>query len=145
MKSHLGNFLRISTLIRFFGASVCLLFAVFTIGQMGFVAYNVPSVTLAAAPEPAAAAAAALTQIVPGVYAFRDTCVVYAIVKDKEAILIDFGSGGILKELPSIGVEKVEWILHTHFHRDQTQGDPLAKNRKPLSSQRQRLRVNIQT
>lgn len=70
-----------------------------------------------------------LVQVAPGVYSFKDTCNVYAIVKSKEAILIDFGSGGVLNELPVIGVEKIDWILHTHFHRDQTQGDDLAKTR----------------
>jgi glyoxylase-like metal-dependent hydrolase (beta-lactamase superfamily II) len=54
---------------------------------------------------------------------------VYAIVKGDEALLIDFGSGEILDELPSVGVRKVRWILHTHFHRDQAQGDALAKAR----------------
>ena len=68
-----------------------------------------------------------LTQIVPGVYLYQDTCNVYAIVKGDEAVLIDFGSGGILPELPSVGVRRVSWILHTHFHRDQAQGDSLAK------------------
>jgi glyoxylase-like metal-dependent hydrolase (beta-lactamase superfamily II) len=70
-----------------------------------------------------------LRQIVPGVYLFKDTCNVYAVVKNDKAVLIDFGSGGILDQLPSIGVHEVGWVLHTHFHRDQTQGDKLAKNR----------------
>lgn len=68
-----------------------------------------------------------LTELWPGIYLFKDTCNVYAIVKDGNAILIDFGSGKILQELNSIGVQNVEWILHTHFHRDQAQGDWLAK------------------
>jgi hypothetical protein len=37
-----------------------------------------------------------LTQIVPGVYLYKDTCNVYAIVRGEQAILIDFGSGEIL-------------------------------------------------
>jgi len=82
-----------------------------------------------ATPSGPAANPSRLTQIVPGVYLYQDTCNVYAIVKDGEAVLIDFGSGGILAELPSVGVRKVSWILHTHFHRDQAQGDPLAKAR----------------
>jgi glyoxylase-like metal-dependent hydrolase (beta-lactamase superfamily II) len=77
----------------------------------------------------AAGSGSQLTQIVPGVYLYPDTCNVYAVVKGDQAILIDFGSGGILDELPSIGVYKVGWILHTHFHRDQTQGDALARAR----------------
>ena len=79
-------------------------------------------------PKPAANPSR-LTQIIPGVYLYQDTCNVYAIVKGDEAVLIDFGSGGILPELPSVGVRKVSWILHTHFHRDQAQGDALAKAR----------------
>jgi glyoxylase-like metal-dependent hydrolase (beta-lactamase superfamily II) len=70
-----------------------------------------------------------LAPIVPGVYVFQDTCNVYAIVKGDEAVLIDFGSGGILAELPAVGVRTVSWVLHTHFHRDQAQGDTLAKSR----------------
>jgi hypothetical protein len=70
-----------------------------------------------------------LTPVVPGVYLYQDTCNVYAIVKGDEAVLMDFGSGGILAELPSVGVRKVSWVLHTHFHRDQAQGDGLAKAR----------------
>jgi glyoxylase-like metal-dependent hydrolase (beta-lactamase superfamily II) len=70
-----------------------------------------------------------LTQITPGVYLYKDTCNVYAVVKGDQAVLIDFGSGGILDELPSIGVHNVGWIVHTHFHRDQVQADALAKAR----------------
>ena len=58
-----------------------------------------------------------LKQIVPGVYLYKDTCNVYAIVKGQDALLIDFGSGRILDQLPTIGVRNVGWILHTHFHR----------------------------
>lgn len=70
-----------------------------------------------------------LTKILPNVYRYKDTCNVYAIVNGDQAILIDFGSGGILDSLSSFGVHHVGWILHTHFHRDQAQGDQLAKAR----------------
>jgi glyoxylase-like metal-dependent hydrolase (beta-lactamase superfamily II) len=70
---------------------------------------------------------AVLTQVAPGIYAYKDTCNVYAIVSGSRAILIDFGSGEILSKLPSLGVQSVDWILHTHFHRDQAQGDQLAR------------------
>lgn len=70
-----------------------------------------------------------LNRIAPNVFAFKDTCNVYAIVVDREAILIDFGSGAILEHLPSIGVKRIHWILHTHFHRDQAQGDETARAR----------------
>jgi glyoxylase-like metal-dependent hydrolase (beta-lactamase superfamily II) len=68
-----------------------------------------------------------LSQILPGVFRYRDTCNVYAIVRNQKALLIDFGSGEILKSLPEINARQVNWILHTHFHRDQCQGDRLAK------------------
>src|SRR5437870_6086911 len=70
-----------------------------------------------------------LRQVAAGIYMYKDTCNVYAIVNGPRAILVDFGSGGILSELPSVGVQKVDWILHTHFHRDQAQGDQLARAR----------------
>ncbi|PYV15808.1 MAG: hypothetical protein DMG07_08995, partial [Acidobacteria bacterium] len=73
------------------------------------------------------APAQALREVARGVYLFKDTCNVYAIVRDKRAVLIDFGSGGILKELPALGVEKVAWVLQTHFHRDHTQEDALLR------------------
>lgn len=72
---------------------------------------------------------AQLSQIVPSVYRYRDTANVYAIVRNHKALLIDFGSGKILDHLPQIGVTKVDWILHTHFHRDQAQADHLARQK----------------
>ena len=81
------------------------------------------------AAQPANADHSRLRQIVPGVYLYKDTCNAYAIVNGESAVLIDFGSGGILDQLPSVGVRNVGWVLHTHFHRDQTQGDPIAKAR----------------
>src|SRR5689334_12611330 len=47
-------------------------------------------------------------QVAPGVYSYKDTCNVYAIVKNHHAILIDFGSGEILSRLQLLGVEKVD-------------------------------------
>ena len=68
-----------------------------------------------------------IAQVAPGVYRYRDTCNVYAIVRNRKALLIDFGSGGILRELDKAGAKSADWILHTHFHRDQCQGDRLAR------------------
>lgn len=64
-----------------------------------------------------------LGKISETLFMFRDTCNVYALKKDNNLLLIDFGSGSILNHLGSIGVENVEWVLHTHHHRDQCQGD----------------------
>jgi glyoxylase-like metal-dependent hydrolase (beta-lactamase superfamily II) len=53
----------------------------------------------------------------------EDTCNVYVIRKSDHAVLIDFGSGDILDHLGDLGIARVDWILHTHHHRDQAQGD----------------------
>ncbi|MFB3921961.1 MAG: MBL fold metallo-hydrolase [Terriglobia bacterium] len=69
---------------------------------------------------------AGLTQLSPHLYVLRDTCNVYVLKDGERALLIDFGSGHVLKLLGEIGVTKVDGILHTHHHRDQCQGDARA-------------------
>ncbi len=59
-------------------------------------------------------------------FLLEDTCNVYLIRKGDRGLLIDFGSGKILDYLGDLGISRIDWILHTHFHRDQAQGDPLA-------------------
>ncbi len=59
-------------------------------------------------------------------FLLEDTCNVYLVRKADRAVLIDFGSGKILDFLPELGVSRIDWILHTHHHRDQAQGDLLA-------------------
>lgn len=61
---------------------------------------------------------------------FADTCNVYIVKEGNRCVLIDFGSGKVLDHLPDLGVSQVDWILHTHHHRDQCQGDQLAVERK---------------
>jgi glyoxylase-like metal-dependent hydrolase (beta-lactamase superfamily II) len=56
-------------------------------------------------------------------YRFADTCNVYALIEDNQAVMIDFGSGAVLDHLGEIGVNHINAILHTHHHRDQCQGD----------------------
>ncbi len=53
---------------------------------------------------------------------FRDTVNVYVVRRDREAILVDFGSGDVLDHLADFGVDRVTDVLLTHFHRDVTQG-----------------------
>src|SRR5712691_6363995 len=53
----------------------------------------------------------------------EDTCNAYAVVEDGCALIVDPGSGRIIEELRAVGVERVEWVLHTHHHRDQCWGD----------------------
>jgi glyoxylase-like metal-dependent hydrolase (beta-lactamase superfamily II) len=89
---------------------------------------NVSSAKGAAAPESTMrfAPRGGLTQISPNLYLLRDTCNVYVLKNGDRAVLIDFGSGHVLKLLGGIGVTKVDAILHTHHHRDQCQGDARA-------------------
>jgi glyoxylase-like metal-dependent hydrolase (beta-lactamase superfamily II) len=58
----------------------------------------------------------------PNVFMVEDTCNVYLLRSDDEAVLIDFGSGDILDRLGDIGVGRVTDVLVTHHHRDQVQG-----------------------
>lgn len=67
-----------------------------------------------------------LSQLSPNLFLLRDTCNVYVVKDGDRAILIDFGSGHILKLLSQVGITKIDAILHTHHHRDQCQGDGLA-------------------
>jgi glyoxylase-like metal-dependent hydrolase (beta-lactamase superfamily II) len=56
------------------------------------------------------------------VYRYDDTCNVYVLTSGDRALLIDLGAGGVLDELDTIGVNHVDWLLHTHHHRDQCSG-----------------------
>jgi glyoxylase-like metal-dependent hydrolase (beta-lactamase superfamily II) len=63
-----------------------------------------------------------LTQIVPGLWRFGDTCHVYVFNFGGRALAIDFGSGRWLKQLPAIGIRKLEHVFLTHHHVDQCAG-----------------------
>jgi glyoxylase-like metal-dependent hydrolase (beta-lactamase superfamily II) len=76
------------------------------------------------------APAAKPQKITNNLYLFEDTCNVYVIRDGTSAVLIDFGSGKILDHLPGLGITKIDWILHTHHHRDQCQGDGRAVERR---------------
>ncbi|HWR15006.1 MAG TPA: MBL fold metallo-hydrolase [Terriglobales bacterium] len=70
-----------------------------------------------------------LARISENLFFLADTCNVYLIRNGDHGILIDFGSGKILDHLAEVGVSKIDYILHTHHHRDQAQGDLLAHDR----------------
>jgi glyoxylase-like metal-dependent hydrolase (beta-lactamase superfamily II) len=57
-------------------------------------------------------------------YRFADTCSIYIIVDSDEALLIDAGSGAVAGALAETGAAGIEWVLHTHHHRDQCAGTP---------------------
>src|SRR5689334_16413937 len=62
-------------------------------------------------------------------FVLEDTCQVYVVRDGSHCVLVDFGSGKILDHLREMGISKVDWILHTHHHRDQCQGDHKAVER----------------
>ena len=70
-----------------------------------------------------------LEKLSDNLFLFRDVCNVYVVREGSRAVLIDFGSGAVLDELAPLGIERIDWILHTHHHRDQCQGDHLANER----------------
>jgi glyoxylase-like metal-dependent hydrolase (beta-lactamase superfamily II) len=70
-----------------------------------------------------------LKKLSENLYLLEDTCNVYLVRDGSRGLLIDFGSGTILKYLSGLGISKVDWVLHTHHHRDQCQGDYQAVER----------------
>ncbi len=63
-----------------------------------------------------------LIPIADGLYRFEDTCNAYAFVEDGAALVIDPGSGAIADALVDRENVDIEWVLHTHHHRDQCWG-----------------------
>ncbi len=55
-------------------------------------------------------------------FLWTDTCNVYILKDGTAALLVDLGDGSVLDHLADIGVERVEWVLFTHHHREQCQG-----------------------
>lgn len=79
--------------------------------------------------RPAFAPEGAPRKLSDHLYVFADTCNVYVVRDGGRCVLIDFGSGKILDHLSGLGISQVDWILHTHHHRDQCQGDYRAVER----------------
>lgn len=65
-----------------------------------------------------------VTQLSESLYAIADSCNVYVLVDGDEALIVDAGSGAVLDHLDELGVRRIEWVLHTHHHRDQCWGTP---------------------
>jgi glyoxylase-like metal-dependent hydrolase (beta-lactamase superfamily II) len=64
-----------------------------------------------------------LEQLSEHVYRYLDTCNVYVVKSGDRALLIDAGSGAVVERLAEAGIATVDWVLHTHHHRDQCSGD----------------------
>jgi glyoxylase-like metal-dependent hydrolase (beta-lactamase superfamily II) len=71
-----------------------------------------------------------IRRISENLFLLEDTCNVYVVRDGSHALLVDFGSGKILDHLQGLGVTRVDWVLHTHHHRDQSQGDLRAVERR---------------
>jgi glyoxylase-like metal-dependent hydrolase (beta-lactamase superfamily II) len=75
-------------------------------------------------PASSPAALPKLRQLSENLFVAADTCNVYLVRSGNAGLLIDAGSGAVAELLGDVGVEDVEWILHTHHHRDQCWGTP---------------------
>jgi glyoxylase-like metal-dependent hydrolase (beta-lactamase superfamily II) len=84
------------------------------------------AITKPARSESGFAPAAQPQKLLDNLFLFEDTCNVFVIRDGSNAVLVDFGSGKILAHLGDLGIGKIDWILHTHHHRDQCQGDAKA-------------------
>lgn len=62
------------------------------------------------------------SRLSPSLVWFRDTCNVFLLQDGEHGLLIDSGSGAILDHIAELGVRHIDWVLHTHHHRDQAQG-----------------------
>ena len=65
-----------------------------------------------------------LLQLSENLYLLEDTCNVYLVRSEEHGLLVDAGSGAVAELAPTIGVHTIDWVLHTHFHRDQCWGTP---------------------
>ncbi len=66
------------------------------------------------------------TQILPSLYRFKDLVNVYVIVRNNRALAIELGRARVLNHLSELGVDQLDWVLHTHHHRDLCLGDSKA-------------------
>ena len=70
-----------------------------------------------------------LQNLSPRLYRLADICNVYVVTAGEAALVVDTGSGAVADHL---GDRAVEWVLHTHHHRDQCAGTlRAARARRP--------------
>ena len=65
-----------------------------------------------------------LEKISESLYLVRDACNVYLVKRGDRALLIDSGDAHVLELMHAQGIRSLDWVLHTHAHRDQCQGTP---------------------
>ena len=66
------------------------------------------------------------TEVRPNLFRVPDTCNVYVLRSGHDAVIVDFGAGAVLDELPGMGSVTPRAVVVTHHHRDQLQGLPQA-------------------
>lgn len=66
-----------------------------------------------------------LTHLEHNLWCYSGLCNVYILVSGKNALLINCGDGSVLQTLPDLGIEKVDWVLFTHHHRELCRGASL--------------------
>jgi hypothetical protein len=64
----------------------------------------------------------ACTELLPGLFQFADTCNVYVLRDGDLGLAVDFGSGRWLRQLPALGINRLDRVLLTHHHDDQVAG-----------------------
>ncbi len=103
-----------------------------TAGASGVLAPAGLAPAMGAQPQPASAfrPTGKPRQLSPNLYLIEDTCNVYLVKDGSRGLLIDFGSGRMLELAAGLGVTRLDWVLHTHHHRDQAQGDLRAAAQK---------------
>lgn len=67
-------------------------------------------------------------RILPNIYRMQGACNIYLLKSGTSGLLIDAGSAYLGEALKEIGVNQLDWVLHTHFHRDQCTGSVELKN-----------------
>lgn len=65
-----------------------------------------------------------LERLGPRLHRLADTCNVYVVTAGNAALIVDSGSGAVAEVAGEVGVDTIEWVLHTHGHRDQCTGTP---------------------
>lgn len=66
-------------------------------------------------------------QILPHVYLLKGNCNAYLLVSGEDGLFIDNTTTDIALLKKVTGVKRIDWVLHTHYHRDQCTGDAKLK------------------
>lgn len=65
-----------------------------------------------------------LTCIADNLFLFEDSCNIYVLQSGEKAVLFECGTSRVMDYLAEIGVRKVDYCFHSHYHRHVCQGDP---------------------